>query len=141
MTEVKRIDIKEFRELGFLQEANRQFFHPLGLALEVVVADCEKCGGHGRRAPRSAAEKGKTPPCAACGGSGKVERLGGVWDYRDDPEGIAFAGPPGSMIDEAKMANVEREWRKHEGARRAIFLSNSTVQHLHGELVEDEEST
>lgn len=59
--DVKRIDIKEFRDLGYLQELNRQFLHPLGLALEVVTED---------------------------DGS---EHLGGVWDYRDDPEGIAFS--------------------------------------------------
>lgn len=42
MTEkIKRIDIKEFREEGFLQEVNRQFFHPLGLALEVLIDDEE----------------------------------------------------------------------------------------------------
>ena len=35
--DVKYIDIKEFVSNGFLQEANRQFFHPLGLALEVRV--------------------------------------------------------------------------------------------------------
>ncbi len=29
----KYIDIREFVEEGFLQEANRLFFHPLGLAL------------------------------------------------------------------------------------------------------------
>ncbi len=57
---IKRIDIKEFRELGFLQEVNRQFLHPLGLALEVIVDD-----------------KGN-------------EKIGGVWDYRDDPQGIIY---------------------------------------------------
>ena len=30
---IKHMDIKEFREQGFLQEANRLYFHPLGLAL------------------------------------------------------------------------------------------------------------
>ena len=57
---IKRIDIKEFREFGFLQELNRQFLHPMGLALEVVKDD----NGN--------------------------EVLGGIWDYRDDPEGIVF---------------------------------------------------
>ena len=65
---IKRIDIKEFREAGYLQEANRQFFHPLGLALEVVLN-----------------EDG-------------TETLGGVWDYRDDPEGIVFS----SLTDKHK---------------------------------------
>ena len=39
MNDVKRIDIKEFRAKGFLQEVNREFFHPLGLALEVIIND------------------------------------------------------------------------------------------------------
>ena len=32
---VKKMNIKEFVEEGYLQESNRRFFHPLGLALEV----------------------------------------------------------------------------------------------------------
>jgi hypothetical protein len=60
MSEIKRIDIKEFREKGYLFEANRKFFHPLGLALEINID-----------------EDGN-------------ESLGGVWDYRDDPEGMLY---------------------------------------------------
>ncbi len=60
--EIKRIPIKEFRELGFIQEINRRLLHPCGLALEVILDK----------------ETGE-------------ETLGGVWDYRDDPEGMAFA--------------------------------------------------
>jgi len=61
MSEVKRINIKEFREQGYLQELNRQFLHPLGMALEIIID-----------------EEGN-------------EKLGGVWDYRDDPEGMFYA--------------------------------------------------
>ena len=61
--EVKRIDIKEFREKGYLQELNRKFLHPLGLALEVIIDE----------------ETGE-------------ETLGGIWDFREDLEGIWF-GP------------------------------------------------
>lgn len=71
--DIKRIDIKEFRDEGYLQEVNRQFLHPLGLALEVV----------------------QDPD-----GS---ERLGGVWDYRDDPDGMCFAE---NLIDPAKAINI-----------------------------------
>jgi len=94
---VKRMNIKEFRELGFLQEANRQFFHPLGLALEVIV-DIEN-------------------------GS---EELGGVWDYREDPEGIIFDK---SLVLEkaeemsAKARNVAAERDRHIGRRRKMFGS------------------
>ena len=60
MKDIKYINIKEFRQQGYLQELNRQFLHPLGLALEVKID-----------------ENGN-------------ETLGGIWDYRDDPEGIAY---------------------------------------------------
>jgi len=36
---MKCLSVKEFREFGYLQELNRQFLHPLGLALEVVIDD------------------------------------------------------------------------------------------------------
>ncbi len=58
--EIKKLSIVEFRRLGYLQEVNRQFFHPLGLALEVII---EEDG---------------------------TERLGGIWDSREDPEGFLF---------------------------------------------------
>ena len=58
--DIKRIDIKEFRESGLLAELNRAFLHPLGLALEIIVED------------------------------DGTEKLGGIWDYRDDPEGILY---------------------------------------------------
>ena len=80
--EVRRIDIKEFRELGLLQEVNRQFFHPLGLALEVVV---DEDGG---------------------------ERLGGVWDSRDDPEGFTF-----DEVDQEKATRVV-QWQVAASRRR-----------------------
>lgn len=59
MKDIKRIDIKEFREKGYLQEVNRRFFHPLGLALEIQEHD-------------------------------GTETLGGVWDSREDAEGIYY---------------------------------------------------
>ena len=57
---IKKMDIKEFRELGYLQELNRRFLHPLGLALEVELK------------------------------SDGTESLSGIWDYRDDLEGILY---------------------------------------------------
>lgn len=75
MVDIKTIDIKEFREKGFLQEVNRKFFHPLGLALEVIIND----------------ETGE-------------ETLGGIWDYRDDDEGMFF-GP--GIISKIRIDYVE----------------------------------
>lgn len=81
---IKRIDIKEFRELGLIQEINRRLLHPMGLALEVVISD----------------EDGS-------------EKLGGVWDFRNDPEGLAF---------QAGLLETETA---REKARRVDELFNS----------------
>ncbi len=51
---INYMDLKEFREKGYLQELNRCFLHPLGLALEMVIED------------------------------DGTYRLGGIWDYRHE---------------------------------------------------------
>lgn len=61
MSHIKRMNISEFRSEGYLQEVNRQFFHPLGLALEVMV---DKDGN---------------------------ERISSVWDFREEPGGMYYA--------------------------------------------------
>lgn len=82
---INRIPIKEFRSLGFIQEINRKLLHPCGLALEVIV---DKETGD--------------------------EKLGGVWDYRDDPEGMLFAD---GVISREKAESVEKLWRSKEAYR------------------------
>ncbi len=59
--DIPMLSVAEFRRMGLLQEVNRLFFHPRGLALEVIIDE------------------------------GQPERFGNVWDYRDDPEGMGFA--------------------------------------------------
>lgn len=58
---MKFMPIRDFLDSGYLQEVNRRFFHPLGLALVVEAED---------------------------DGTASVS---GVWDYRHDPEGIVFS--------------------------------------------------
>lgn len=58
MADIKKMNIAEFREKGYLQELNRTFLHPLGLALEISIDS----------------ETGE-------------ETLSGIWDNREDPEG------------------------------------------------------
>jgi hypothetical protein len=60
--EPKYMSVEEFVKGGYMQEANRQFFHPLGLALSCIIDDV----------------------------SGKALSLGSIWDYRDSPEGLAY---------------------------------------------------
>jgi hypothetical protein len=120
-TEVKRIDIAEFRERGYLQEVNRLMLHPLGLALEVVIDDCKFCAASGR------IDGGKNH-CEHCDGRGKTERLGGVWDYRDDPEGMLYAGVPGSMIDADKIERGSAELTAHIPGREAVLGEGRFIQ-------------
>lgn len=44
----KMLSMGDFLKLGYLQEVNRQFFHPLGLTLEVRVGDEENFYGRVR---------------------------------------------------------------------------------------------
>jgi len=72
----KYLPIKDFREQGFLQELNRQFLHPLGLALEVTLND------------------------------DGTEHISGVWDHRDDPEGMWYG-----ELDEKRAAKYRDKAR------------------------------
>ncbi len=85
--EIKRIPIKEFRSLGFIQEINRRILHPCGLAIEVIVDQ----------------ETGE-------------EALGGIWDYRDDPEGIYFGD---DTLTWEKFQTVDRLLKGKEETRVA----------------------
>lgn len=58
--EFKKVPLDHLLDGGYVQEVNRQFFHPLGLALSVTTDD-------------------KTE-----------ERSLEVLDYRDDSEGVVF---------------------------------------------------
>lgn len=97
---VKRIDIAEFRREGYLQELNRRFLHPLGLALEVVVEPCPCRDGTIEEGPPGATH---TVTCPTCHGDKQRERMGGVWDYRDDPEGIYYDG----QLDPEKAGHID----------------------------------
>lgn len=60
-TDIKFMDLGEFVDEGFLQEANRKFFHPLGLALGLQFDENDE-----------------------------PTRKAVIWDYRGDPEGMFF---------------------------------------------------
>jgi len=91
--EIKRINIKEFCEFGFLQEANRLFFHPLGLALEATI-----------EWPEGITEEEKKKYNSEIEHPNAIWSLGGVWDYRDDPEGMLFGE---GIIQEDKVLRVQ----------------------------------
>lgn len=94
---VKRIVIKEFREKGYLQEVNRLFLHPLGLALEIVIH-----------------ENG-------------IESLNGIWDYRDDKEGMYYG------INDPKISSLDRV---ETFKKKADFISSEMSNRCRNREVE-----
>ena len=80
MKKINYMDIKEFREKGYLQEANRRFFHPLGLALYIEQNDGNRFKVFFYYLKIALKHLFNT----------ETEIIAGVWDYREDPEGNIF---------------------------------------------------
>jgi hypothetical protein len=93
--DIKLINIKEFREKGYLQELNRRFLHPLGLALSVKFDENDN------------------------------EILGSVWDYRNDEEGIYYdlLNSNDDRINKfkEKAQYIDNEFNKRKDKRIEIF--------------------
>lgn len=109
--EIKKMDISDFRRLGYLQELNRLFLHPLGLAIEVEIL------------------------------SDGTEVLSGILDSRDDPEGIMydFANSSEERIITAldKSKYVISEFEKRQKARIELF--NSVIEPIIPQIDIEEE--
>jgi hypothetical protein len=91
------LDWNEFISGGYLQEVNRTFFHPLGLALEAEIKD-DRCVG-----------------------------IKGIWDYRDDPEGVIFDWDNDEFKQlsdvEQNADRVYSEWTAKQETRRKLLGS------------------
>lgn len=84
MSEIKYLSMKELAESGLLQEVNRLFFHPRGLALSVVVDD-----------------------------NSDDYEFGGIFDYRDDPVGCSFGSlDPETCHKKASYVYMLQEGKK-----------------------------
>lgn len=86
----KYMEIKEFVDSGFLFELNRRVLHPFGLALEVVQES-----------------------------DGSI-MFGGVWDCREDPEGIIFA--------EGDFQEAVRKWNDYLIGQGVKILTSRLVR-------------
>lgn len=93
LTKPKTMTVDEFWKSGFLQEVNRQFLHPAGIALSVTV-DKE---------------------------TGEATGFGPVWDYRDDPEGLVNANgfSRAKSLEYQRLFNDKQETRE---ARRGYIV-------------------
>lgn len=129
MSEITYLDMNEFRDGGYLQEANRLFLHPLGLALEWSSGITEEAV---KALVKRIVEAGEAPSLRAAQGAGHLgttvaaaveilralgldrPRISGVWDYRDDPEGVAFDD---SYDLAPKAERIERLMEERRDAR------------------------
>lgn len=87
MQNIKLMSVREFRESGYLQELNRQFLNPLGIALEVHQV-------------------------------GDKEKLGGIWDCRDDPKGMRFSD---ELFNSKEFQEKKRRIMKIQRQRKKKF--------------------
>ncbi len=100
----KLISINEFRGQGFLQELNRQFLHPLGMALSINVDD------------------------------DGTESIVGIWDYRDDDKGVFYYDLANSNDEvrlekfRKNAENVESERQKHLTTRNELFGTDYGIE-------------
>ncbi len=90
---MKWMNVSEFVAFGYLQEVNRQFLHPLGLALAVATLE-----------------------------DGTV-KLAGIVDYRDDPEGMVFEGlGPAEIIKAQRVAALQELASKKRAAALGYYV-------------------
>jgi hypothetical protein len=94
---VKYMDPAEFRAAGYLHEVNRRILHPLGLAIQM---DIRRDGG---------------------------ELLGGIWDCRDEGEGLRYGE---DLLSPQKAAAIATEWAGRRDER--IELLGYMVQPVKG---------
>lgn len=92
MENISILDLKELRDSGYLQEVNRRFFHPLGLACAVIVTE-----------------------------GGDVSDLHFL-DYRSDPTGVCFSDESISKANFKEKVNfIDSEMEKRRQAREKEF--------------------
>lgn len=152
MTDIKRMPIREFKDLGFLQEANRQFFHPHGLALEITRIT-EEDATDGARPPLHNVALGapefellqRILADSALRASSTLDRLrqlveqatrydvddaflSGVWDYRDDPEGVLYGDLRGDDDALEKAEAVFAQRLRHAQTRYQLFHGDGAVE-------------
>lgn len=138
MPDVPCLDLDAIVDDGYLQEANRMFFHPLGLALEyaksITVTD-------------PSLNDGKTTEITLT-----KTFFARVWDYRDDPEGMRFGDGTISVdkADSVAMAQMVKRpireellgyWIQPAPKRYLRFTrlpEDAPVAHKIGELLDIE---
>lgn len=120
------MSIAEFQSEGYLQEVNRRFLHPLGLALAVDSGwtrdDVEEALLEGEVVFNTTMVDGIMTFLQLIGLD--EMHLSDVWDSRDDLEGIVFVAEPDKgfpAVDARMAANIDHLWATRGPARSAAI--------------------
>lgn len=126
---VELLPIQEFSDAGYLHEVNRRVLHPLGLALEwregwtredvveYLKVSIETGGMPAAEQTRLAGHLSDTYQVIweFLQGIGLDQpHLSGVWDCRDDPEGVYYAD---KLLSSEKAQRVAREEKQRINPR------------------------
>jgi hypothetical protein len=119
---INYMTVSEFQSEGYLHEVNRQVLHPLGIALEVRVPKKRKM---------KLRERVQYAWWVFRHGS-KDGWISGIWDYRDDPEGMAYG--EGTLSPE-KAKHIRELWRerRHERRQRLGYIVQPAGRPLKGD--------
>lgn len=156
----KHIDIGEFRSLGGVQETNRLCLHPAGFALEVTIVDPEGWSEDNERVQKVAdaimgcmygslvdvddeAKADMHRECTELAIASMTalyppgsQHLSGVWDYREDKEGIIFGDGFEGKAEQAAAFAAERE--RHREYRTKLFGGDSDVEPLDWTITDEQ---
>lgn len=123
--EISYIGTHAFIDDGYLQEVNRQFLHPLGLALELT--------------PDGSSVEDLDVSQAVDLLTSRGYMVTRCWDYRDDPEGIVFGDSTLARPEtRRKAANVLKECIARRGDR--VALVGAWVQEVEAPLATQEQA-
>jgi hypothetical protein len=100
---MKTMSLTEFQRLGYLQEVNRRFLHPLGLALAIPMR-----------------KDGFGDYIADYQSDGTCDVT--ILDAREDPEGFVFADLTDPDYEE-RARFIDEQWRARIPERTRVFGS------------------
>lgn len=124
---INYIDPTTFKDEGYLQESNRLFFHPFGLALEIWPGGWDDEWVEKKLVEAGLPHDADTVRVVSAfldATQLNQPHIGCVWDYRDDPEGMYFGHDEDEQVAAAVSAarvqradNIQRILDERERAR------------------------
>lgn len=95
--DINTMSLDDFVKSGYLQEVNRKFLHPMGIALSVIADE-----------------------------KGQIQGFGPIWDHRNDPEGIRYDRIDEDMTRKAQKVENHRKKKAKERYQKLGYIIQPT---------------